>query len=55
MSHELGGGFEFKFLERVKQRNLFRVTAAYLGLSWFVIHVATVIGESFPPVHHLVP
>ena len=54
-SHELGGGFEFKFLERVKQRNLFRVTAAYLGLAWFVIHVATVIGESFPSVHHLVP
>jgi len=53
--HELGGGFEFKFLERVKQRNLFRVTAAYLGLAWFVIHVATVIGESFPAVHHLVP
>lgn len=55
MSHELGGGFEFKFLERVKQRNLFRVTAAYLGLAWFVIHVATVIGESFPTIHHLVP
>jgi adenylate cyclase len=55
LSHELGGGFEFKFLERVKQRNLFRVTAAYLGLAWFVIHVATVIGESFPSVHHAVP
>ena len=55
MSHELGGGFEFKFLERVKQRNLFRVLAAYLGLAWFVIHVATVIGESFPSVHHFVP
>jgi len=55
LSHELGGGFEFKFLERVKQRSLFRVTAAYLGLAWFVIHVATVIGESFPRVHHFVP
>ena len=55
LSHELGGGFEFKFLERVKQRNLFRVTAAYLGLAWFAIHVATVIGESFPRVHHFVP
>ena len=54
-SHGSGSGFEFKFLERVKQRNLFRVTAAYLGLAWFVIHVATVIGESFPSVHHLVP
>jgi len=32
LSHELGGGFEFKFLERVKQRSLFRVTAAYRGL-----------------------
>ena len=55
LSHELGGGFEFKFLERVKQRSLFRVTAAYLGLAWFAIHVATVIGESFPRVHHFVP
>jgi len=55
LSHELGDGFEFKFLERVKQRSLFRVTAAYLGLAWFVIHVATVIGESFPRVHHFVP
>ena len=55
LSHELGGGFEFKFLERVKQRNLFRVTAAYLGLAWFAIHVATVIGESFRRVHHFVP
>ena len=53
-SHE-SGGFDFKFLERLKQRNLFRVTAAYLGVAWFVVHVATVIGETFKPVHHALP
>jgi adenylate cyclase len=53
-SHE-SGGFDFKFLERLKRRNLFRVTAAYLGVAWFVVHVATVIGETFKPVHHALP
>ena len=47
--------FDFKFLERLKRRNLFRVTAAYLGVAWFVVHVATVIGETFEPVHQAVP
>jgi adenylate cyclase len=47
--------FEFKFLAKLKQRNVFRVTAAYLGLAWFIVHVATVIGETFEPVHHAVP
>jgi adenylate cyclase len=46
---------EFKFLAKLKQRNVFRVTAAYLGVAWFTVHVATVIGESFEPVHHAVP
>jgi len=48
-------GLDFKFLERLKQRHVFRVTAAYLGLAWLVVHVATVLGETFPPVHHAVP
>ena len=26
---------EFKFLAELKQRNVFRVTAAYLGVAWF--------------------
>ena len=55
MSGHDSGAFDFKFLEPIKRRNLFRVTAAYLGLAWFIVHVATVIGESFPPVHHAVP
>ena len=48
-------GFELDFLAKLKQRHVFRVTAAYLGLAWFVVHVATVLGESFEPVHHAVP
>jgi len=44
---------DFEFLARLKRRNLFRVSMAYLGTAWFVFHVATVIGESFEPVHHL--
>src|SRR5262245_5372046 len=48
-------GFELKFLDKLKQRHVFRVIAAYLGLSWFIVHVATVLGESFEPIHHAVP
>jgi len=48
-------GLEFKFLDRLKQRHVFRVTAAYLGLAWLIVHVATVLGETFAPVHHTVP
>src|SRR6185312_13120617 len=44
--------FEFKFLAALKRRHLFRVFAAYLGTAWLVIHIATVIGETFEPVHH---
>ncbi|HEY7640532.1 MAG TPA: tetratricopeptide repeat protein [Steroidobacteraceae bacterium] len=48
-------GLGFKFLDRLKQRHVFRVTAAYLGLAWLVVHVATVLGETFGPIHHTVP
>jgi adenylate cyclase len=44
--------FEFKFLAALKRRHLFRVFAAYVGTAWLVIHIATVIGETFEPVHH---
>jgi adenylate cyclase len=52
--HDLEG-LGFKFLDRLKQRHVFRVTAAYLGLAWLIVHVATVLGETFAPIHHLVP
>src|SRR5262245_52219178 len=51
--HELPT-FEFKFLAALKRRHLFRVFAAYVGTAWLVIHIVTVIGESFEPVHHAV-
>jgi len=50
-----GGGIEFDFLEKLKRHNVFRLTAAYLGFAWLVVHVVTVIGESFEPIHHAVP
>lgn len=49
------GGFEIKFLERLKQRHVFRVAAAYLGLAWLIVHVTTVLGETFTPIHHALP
>jgi TolB-like protein len=52
--HDLGR-FEFKFLERLKKRNVFRVTAAYLGVAWLIIQLASVIGETFGPVHSALP
>jgi TolB-like protein/Flp pilus assembly protein TadD len=52
--HDLEG-LGFKFLDRLKQRHVFRVTAAYLGLAWLIVHVATVLGETFAPIHHTVP
>src|SRR3954470_10005232 len=52
--HDLSG-FGFKFLDRLKERHLFRIAAAYLGLAWLVVHVATVFGETFPPIHHAMP
>ena len=47
--------FEFKFLTKLKQRNVFRVTAAYLGLAWLIVTVATDVGETFEPVRRFVP
>jgi adenylate cyclase len=49
--HELPT-FDFKFLAALKRRHLFRVFAAYVGTAWLVIHIVTVIGETFEPVHH---
>jgi TolB-like protein/Tfp pilus assembly protein PilF len=48
-------GPDLNFLEPLKRRTLFRVALAYLGTAWFFFHVLTVIGESFEPVHHLLP
>src|SRR6478735_1841276 len=47
--------FDFKFLNRLRRRSLFRVAMAYLGTAWVTLHVVTVIGESFEPVHHFTP
>ena len=47
--------FEFKFLTKLKQRNVFRVTAAYLGLAWLIVTVATDVGETFESVRRFVP
>jgi TolB-like protein len=52
--HEFGG-LELRFLEGLKKHNTFRVTAAYLGIAWLIVHVATVIGETFAPIHHVMP
>ena len=43
---------DFKFLNRLRRRSLFRVATAYLGTSWFIFHVVTVFGETFEPIHH---
>jgi TolB-like protein/acyl-CoA-binding protein len=53
-THDLGA-FEFKFLAELKRRNVFRVAAAYLGAAWFIVHVCTVLGETYAPVHRAVP
>jgi hypothetical protein len=49
------GAAEFKFLTELKRRNVFRVAAAYAGASWFLVHVGTVLGESFAPLHKAMP
>jgi hypothetical protein len=46
--------FEFTFLSKLKQRNVFRVTAAYLGLAWLIVTVATDVGETFESVRRVV-
>jgi TolB-like protein/tetratricopeptide (TPR) repeat protein len=46
---------EFKFLTELKRRNVFRVAAAYAGASWFLVHVGTVLGESFEALHRAMP
>ena len=49
------GALEFKFLTELKRRSVFRVSAAYLGTAWFLVHVGTVLGETFEPLHHAMP
>jgi len=46
---------EFLFLSELKRRSVFRVAAAYGGASWFLVHVGTVLGESFEPLHKAMP
>ena len=52
--HRLGE-FEFQLLTELRRRNVFRVAGAYLGASWFLVHMGTVLGENFAVLHHLMP
>jgi adenylate cyclase len=52
--HRLGA-FEFQLLTELRRRNVFRVAGAYLGASWFLVHMGTVLGENFSSLHHLMP
>jgi len=52
--HRLGA-FEFQLLTELRRRNVFRVAGAYLGASWFLVHMGTVLGENFSALHHLMP
>jgi TolB-like protein len=42
-------------LSELKRRNVLRVAATYLGSSWLIVHVGTVLGETFEPLHHAMP
>lgn len=52
--HRLGA-FEFQLLSELRRRNVFRVAGAYLGASWFLVHMGTVLGENFAVLHQLMP
>jgi adenylate cyclase len=52
--HRLGA-YEFQLLTELRRRNVFRVAGAYLGASWFLVHMGTVLGENFSALHHLMP
>ncbi|HEY5214230.1 MAG TPA: hypothetical protein VIJ38_14540 [Acidobacteriaceae bacterium] len=43
------------FLTELKRRNVFRIAAAYTGVSWLLVHVGTVLRESFEPLHKAMP
>ncbi len=49
------GAFEFQLLTELRRRNVFRVAGAYLGSAWFLVHMGTVLGENFVPLHHIMP
>ena len=52
--HRLGA-MEFELFAELRRRNVFRVAGAYLGTSWFLVHMGTVLGESFGALHRLMP
>src|SRR5260370_28143392 len=52
--HRLGA-LEFELLAELKRRNVFRIAGAYLGTSWFLVHMGTVLGENFVTLHRLMP
>jgi TolB-like protein/Tfp pilus assembly protein PilF len=46
---------EFELFAELKRRNVFRIAGAYLGTSWFLVHMGTVLGENFVTLHRLMP
>jgi TolB-like protein len=46
---------EFRLLAELKRRNVFRVGATYLGSAWLIVHVSTVLGETFESLHRAMP
>jgi adenylate cyclase len=48
-------GFGFSFLERLKKRHIFRLTAGYLGLAWLIVEVMTALGETFAAIRPALP
>jgi TolB-like protein len=52
---EAAGFPQFRFLTELKRRNVFRVAATYLGAAWLVVHVGTVLGETFEGLHRSMP
>lgn len=49
------GQLEFRMLTELKRRNVFRVAGAYLGSSWFAVHIGSVLGENFTLLHRIMP
>lgn len=44
-------GLPFRFFTELKRRNVVRLALVYLGTAWLIVHVGTVIGESFETPH----
>lgn len=53
--HHPVGEFEFRMFAELRRRNVFRVAGAYLGSSWFAVHMGTVLGENFILLHRVMP